>query len=81
MKCLNIYSRVYTFCTSVAYSNDPQRPGSRNRPNRVPRGGNPGSIGAEFVGLDLYNHLKRFFQDYIENVYQVCAVYFNDLSR
>ncbi|VDK86282.1 unnamed protein product [Litomosoides sigmodontis] len=67
---MQLYSRVYTFCTSVAYSNDSQRAGSRNRPNRVPRGSNPGSIGAEFVGLDLYNHLKRFFQDYIENVYE-----------
>ncbi|KAL4002018.1 Cullin family protein [Acanthocheilonema viteae] len=67
---MQLYSRVYTFCTSVAYNNDSQRTGSRNRPNRVPRGSNPGSIGAEFVGLDLYNHLKRFFQDYVENVYQ-----------
>ncbi|EJW84073.1 Cullin-1 [Wuchereria bancrofti] len=67
---MQLYSRVYTFCTSVAYNSDSQRAGSRNRPSRVPRGSNPGSIGAEFVGLDLYNHLKHFFQDYVENVYQ-----------
>uniref|UniRef100_A0A2K6WKP1 CULLIN_2 domain-containing protein n=1 Tax=Onchocerca volvulus TaxID=6282 RepID=A0A2K6WKP1_ONCVO len=67
---MQLYSRVYTFCTSVAYSSDSQRSGSRNRSSRIPRGSNPGSIGAEFVGLDLYNHLKHFFQNYVENVYQ-----------
>ncbi|KAM3724794.1 Cullin-1 [Dirofilaria immitis] len=67
---MQLYSRVYTFCTSVVYNNDSQRSGSRSRSSRVPRGSNPGSIGAEFVGLDLYNHLKHFFQNYVENVYQ-----------
>ncbi|MCP9259526.1 Cullin-1 [Dirofilaria immitis] len=53
---MQLYSRVYTFCTSVVYNNDSQRSGSRSRSSRVPRGSNPGSIGAEF--------------NYVENVYQ-----------
>lgn len=66
---MQLYSRVYTYCTCVAYNGD-SRGGPRNRQNRAQRGSNTGSIGAEFVGLDLYNHLKLFFQNYVENVYQ-----------
>ncbi|VDN02502.1 unnamed protein product [Thelazia callipaeda] len=65
---MQLYSRVYTYCTCVAYNGESQRSG-RGRQTRIARTG-PNSIGAEFVGLDLYNHLKEFFQNYVEGVYQ-----------
>ncbi|VDN39622.1 unnamed protein product [Gongylonema pulchrum] len=74
-------SSVYKYCTCVAYSGDTVIRGgagggnARNRQSRAPRVNNQNAVGAEFVGLDLYNHLKHFFQNYVENVFQVCLFF------
>jgi hypothetical protein len=53
----------------------PTASGTRGRrPNRTASStlaGANASVGAEFVGLDLYNQLKEFFRAFVDNVLQV----------
>uniref|UniRef100_A0A915APJ3 Cullin protein neddylation domain-containing protein n=2 Tax=Parascaris univalens TaxID=6257 RepID=A0A915APJ3_PARUN len=67
---MELYSRVYTYCTCVTYVGDQNRIGGArtSRPSRAARTNNSTAVGAEFVGLDLYNHVKQFFQTFVENV-------------
>ncbi|KHN76407.1 Cullin-1 [Toxocara canis] len=71
VRYMELYSRVYTYCTCVTYAGDQSRVGGvRGRASRAARTNNTAAVGAEFVGLDLYNHVKNFFQSFVENVLQ-----------
>jgi hypothetical protein len=73
---------VYNYCTSVSYPADANRAvavggrGGRGTGRRGGGTGGPGNtVGAEFVGLDLYNQLKDFFKAFVSEVLKVSSLF------
>uniref|UniRef100_A0A914C0K7 Cullin family profile domain-containing protein n=1 Tax=Acrobeloides nanus TaxID=290746 RepID=A0A914C0K7_9BILA len=62
---MDLYSCVYNFCTRANVEE------TTNRPINARRGANaPG--GAEFIGSDLYERLKKFISDFVGELLVTC---------
>uniref|UniRef100_A0A914W2H4 Cullin family profile domain-containing protein n=1 Tax=Plectus sambesii TaxID=2011161 RepID=A0A914W2H4_9BILA len=77
MECkryMDLYTHVYNYCTSVSYPSDSRSvsvgKGGRggNRAAGRDRAGTGSTVGAEFVGIELYNKLKDFFKAFVLDV-------------
>lgn len=69
---IELYTHVYNYCTTVSQTTEPGRvvgsgrAGRGGRSRRSVAAQEAGRIGAEFVGLELYNMLQEFFCDKVK---------------
>ena len=71
VRYMELYTHVYNYCTSVHPNN--RHPGSSNiQAQRTIHGSSRGqpnsSGGAQFVGQELYNKIREFFENYLKSL-------------